>query len=254
MSIMSLFSQAFGANTQQAQQPANQQQTPGAGQPGNIPQGSDNQNGVNPTVPANQQQELTSPLDQFKDIWQPVETNPNQQASGILGNIDPTKVMEIASKTDFSKVISQDTMAKINAGGPEAMNAMMEAMNKIAQMAYGQSALAASKMVEQAATKMQTKFKDDLPGEFKRLNVSENLRNDNPIFQNPAIAPLISAMETQLTMKYPTASATEITKMAKDYIAGVGQAFNPSAPVTNQNGTPAGSTGGDSYDWSKFLG
>lgn len=248
MSIMSMFANAFGGAQQTA--PATQStQTPGAGNPGNIPTGADNQNGTNPTVPADQQKQLEqSPLDQFKDLWQPVQTDPNQVAAGgILGNVDPTKVMDIAGKTDFSKVISQDTLSKINAGGPEAMTAMMEAMNRMAQVAYGQSAIAASKMVEQAAAKMQDRFKADLPGEFKRLNVSENLRNDNPIFSNPAISPLVSAMETQFAQKFPNASSAELTKMAKDYIAGIGSAFNPAQQTQQTQATSKGD------DWSKFF-
>lgn len=249
MSIMSMFSNIMGAATpvqqQQAATSAMQQQTPGAGNPGNIPQGSDNQNSTNPTVPADQQ----GPLDQFKDLWQPVQTDPSKQTTGILGNVDPAKVMEVAGKTDFSKVISQDTLAKINAGGPEAMGAMMEAMNKMAQVAYANSAIAASKMVEQAAGKMEERFKADLPGEFKRLNLSSSLRDENPIFQNPAISPLISAMETQFAQKFPQASQSELNKMAKDYMLQVGSAFNP---TQSQQATQTQNQKGNE-DWTKFF-
>lgn len=255
MSIMSMFSNAFGAGSQPTTQPAAQTQTPGAGNPGNIPTGAANNNGANPQVPPEQQAALQTPatpvgpLAEFADLWQPVETNSSNPASGILGNIDPQKVMEAAGKTDFSKVVNQDTMAKIQAGGPEAMQAMMEAMNRMAQTVYGQAAIATSKMVEQAATKMDARFKSELPNEFKRLNVGENLRDSNPIFSNPAIAPLVSAMEQQFTVKYPNASSAEITKLAKDYIAGVGSAFSPAAaPTQAEKNASARDT-----DWSTFL-
>lgn len=251
MSIMSMFSNAFGGPTQQP--PAAPAQTPGAGAPGNIPPNADNSAGANPTVPADQiaatQKLPETPMAEFADLWKPSETNPSDSsAAGFLGNIDPAKVMEAAGKTDFSKVISQDTMQKISAGGPEAMQAMMEAMNRMAQTVYGQAAIASGKIVEQASAKIEERFKSQLPNEIKRHSVSDNLRESNPIFNNPAVAPLISAMEQQFTVKYPAATAREITDMAQRYVSGLGTVFNPTkAPEA------AGGGKNTDTDWSKFI-
>lgn len=252
MSIMDMFKSFTGAAPQQ------QQQAPaGTGMPGNIPPAAAGTNPTNPTVPATDASGaavgtnspvVAAPMAEFADLWKPSETNSNDSAAGILGNIDPAKVMEVAGKTDFSKVVTQDTMQKISAGGPEAMEAMMEAMNKMAQTVYGQAAIASSKIVEQASTKMEERFATKMQSEMRRNTVSENLRNENPIFNNPAVAPLISAMEQQFTVKYPQASAKEITEMAKNYISGIGSAFSPQTASQSESSVAA------KDDWSKFLG
>lgn len=244
MSVMDMFRSIMPSAAPQQQQQA-------MPQPGNIPAGAGNADVNNPTVPQGQAQEPVVPLADFADLWKPNPVDPNKPTdNSILGNMDPAKVMEAARKTDFTKVISQDSMAKINAGGPEAMQAFVESMNNIAQTVYANSAIAASKMVEQATAKMQDRYAADLPAQIKRHAVQDNLRADNPIYTNPAVAPLISAMEQQFTVKYPNASATEITNLARQYVSGLGEVFSPQK-AAEKAATEKAAAG---TDWTSFLG
>lgn len=241
MSVMEKLFGAFGAGA-----PAAQPTPPGATPPGNIPANAGATDPNNPQVPP---QEVTppSPMADFADLWKPSETTQETTQQGFLGNVDPQKVMEAAARTDFSKAIDKDTLARINAGGADAMTAMMESMNKVAQHVFAQSAMSTTKIVEAALAKAETKFQADLPGQVKRLSVTENMRNENPIFSNPAVAPIIAAVEFQLQQKNPTASASEITKMAKQYVEDFGQAVLPK-PAETTTGSKSGE-----YDWGKFL-
>lgn len=250
MGIMDMFQNAFGSHQQSNQptQPAAAANTPP--QPGNIPATTPNTAASsaaaapNGTLPANA--DGASPLDQFKDLWQPVTTDPNAPPADSIFNVDPKKMMEAAMKTDFSKAVTPEIMAKINAGGAEAMTAMMEAMNRMSQATYGQAALASTKIVEQALLKAQESYDARIPAMVKKFQVGESLRADNPIFSNPAVSPLISAMETQFTQKYPNASAAEITALAKQYIESTFTAMQPPKLDT----TPAVNP---SEDWEKFF-
>lgn len=261
-SIMSMFNGMFGSQPQQQAQVAG---NPGAGQPGNIPPqagATDNSNSTLPpgTVAAANQNtgtpesgasnnQAAAPLAEFADLWKPVTTEGAAQDTSFLGNVDPAKVMEAASKTNFSQVLSQDALAKITQGGPEAVAAFADAMNKVAQNVYAQSAIATTKIVEQGLAKAQGKFSADLPQQIKRHTVTDNLRQDNPAFNNPAVAPLISAMEQQFTLKYPNSSASEITAMAKNYVAGVGGLFAPQ----QQTQTPQQKQASAGEDWSSWI-
>ena len=73
--------------------------------------------------------------------------------------------------------------------------------------------------------------------------VAQKLKAQNPIFSNPAVAPIIEATTSQLQTKYPDASPAELTQMAQDYVLAMSQAFNPETPPE----TPAGET-----DWSDW--
>lgn len=243
MSIMDMFK--FGGNTQQQQQQPTQQQ------PGNLPNNGGAADPSNPTLPnpaiVDPAKKEESPLANFAELWKPTESKSDPQDNSFLGPVDPAKVMEAAKRTDFTKVVTPEQMQKIAAGGQEAVTAMMEAMNSVTQAAFAQSAMTSAKLVEQALSKAESKFTSDLPQHFKKMSVSENLRNENPIFNNPAVSPIISALEFQLTQKYPNASSSEITKMAKEYISDFGNAVVPK-PQEEQNKNQS-----QEYDWTKFI-
>lgn len=244
MSIMDFFRPQQTATPPQVAQPG---QTP---PPVTTPPGATDP--TNPTVPANSpgtpgEPKVESPLDQFADLW---KIDPNAAAAGKaenLFNIDPAKLQEAASKTNFSQVISQDTIQKMAAGGQEAVEAFVDSMNKVAQATYAQSAMATAKIVEQALGKAQESYDARIPNLIKQHQVSDNLRNESPIFNNPAVSPLISAMEVTFTQKYPNASASEITKMAKDYISAISTSLAPQQPQAPVDPSK------QEYDWSKFL-
>ena len=208
MSVMEKLFGAFGG--QPAPQPAPQPQ------PGNIPAGSGATNPANSTVPEGggaAPEAAASPLAEFAELWKPAEGA--NQPTEMFGNVDPKKLMEAASKTNFAQAIPKEVMQKIANGGQDAMEAFAVAMNTVSQQVYANSALATTKIVEQALKKAQETYDARLPGIIKQHTVSDALRSDNPIFSNPAVAPIISALEQQLTQKFPSATATEITDMAK---------------------------------------
>jgi hypothetical protein len=256
--IMSMFSNLVGGGTPA---PA---VAPGANagqsQPGNIPVNAPNTGtaganaAANGVLPGNQDanpKPVATPLDQFSDLWNNAPTDPNAPANpGIFGDVDPKRFMEAAGKIDFTKVVTPDQLQAISAGGEGAMASFAAALNAVAQSTYAQSAYASTKIVEQALARSKDSFLAELPQHIKQQTVKENLRADNPIFSNPAVQPVISALEAQLTVKYPSASAGEITTMAKQYVDALGTSFAPKpAAPTQANGKPVR----EETDWSAFL-
>jgi len=261
--IMSMFSNLMGGGSGQQAAPA-QPATPGdvtpPANPGNIPAGTPNTgasgtgaapNGMLPALGADGnpiQSKDTTPFDSFKDLWKNDPIDPKAPASGVFGNIDPQKFMEAAGRIDFSKAVTPETLQAIAAGGEAAQTAFAEAMNKVAQGVYAQSAFATTKIVEQALNRSKETFLQELPQHIKRQTVSDSLRVENPIFANPAVQPIISALEAQMTVKYPNASASEITAMAKQYVELLGTSFAPKPPAAPVDRNKKGET-----DWEEFL-
>jgi hypothetical protein len=252
---MSLFQNAFGSGQpQQQQQPAQGQQAAPT-TPGNIPPTAPNTGATPPgaapngTIPNTGDQNPkpdTNPLAEFEKLWQAVDTDKAAPNGSIFGEIDPKKFMEAAGKIDFSKVISPEHLQAISQGGEAAVQAFASALNSVAQTTYAQSAFAASKIADQGLQRAYEKMVGELPTHFKKFHMSENLRGENPIFSNPAVQPVITAMEQQFAVKYPNASAAELTQMAKRYVESLGSAFSPKA----QNaGTQEADTEGDWDTW-----
>ena len=197
----------------------------------------------NGVVPDNVPAAEKNPLDQFNTLW---DTDPNAPAPA--GNytpevLDAAKLQEVIAKTDMTSVLTPELQAKINAGGEEAQGAMIEAMNLVAQQTLMQSTTVANKMMESNSTKLMDAMIAKLPDLVKAQSVNNTLVEQNPIFSNPAVKPIMDASKTQLQLKFPNATPTEITKMTQDYIMAMGQAFNPATPPADIPGD---------QDWSNF--
>jgi hypothetical protein len=244
---MSIFDKLFGAATPA---PAAAPAAPAAPAPGNFNPDATQAAPGNPTVPAGSPPApAASPMDQFNELWQPPTIDP--ATNQPLINIDPKALAEAARKTDFAKIIQPELMGRVQAGGEDGAAAMMQMLNQVAQGVYAQSAFANSKMVEQAVAKAREQFNADIPAHVKKLQVSDTLRQENPVFNHPASSPILGAVESQLTVKYPNASASEITTMAKQYLEGFANAVL--APATAKAASDAAAVKSKTEtDWSQF--
>lgn len=249
MNIMELFRGATPAPA--AATPPTGVNQPGAPLPATAASQQTDNNGVVPAAAAATPNTGTvSPLDAFKDVWQtdPNTPNPADASGPIFDKVDPNSLMQSAGKIDFAKVATPEQMAAISQGGEAAMKANLEVMNRVAQTVYAQSAFAATKIVDQAVAKIQENFDARLPSMVRKLSVNEGLQAENPLLSNPALTPLVSALNEQLVRKNPNASATEIQTQITDYFAALGQAFQPKVPET-----PAAKKAKQAEDWSAFF-
>jgi len=250
MSIGQTIANLFGGASQAA---APQIQTPAQGQPtqpGNLPaqqtpaMASDPSN---PNIPANGNP-APEPvaLDQFKDIWNPVQS-PAADGNKNLFNVDPKQLMEAASKVDFSKSLNPQLIQAVVAGGEDALKALPQLMNAMSQTVYAQNAMTTTKIVEQAVKQSREDFMKELPQHIKLQSVNDSLRNSNPALNHPAAAPILGALQQQLTVKYPNATPTELQQMASQYLdAFAGAMQKPQQP--NQTQANSGE-----QDWSAYL-
>jgi len=248
MSIGEMFSNLFSGAPAAPQQQA---QAPAQPQPGNLPEqmtaGMQSAPG-NVNTPATGNPPPAEGLDKFNDLWKPAESASNGQPNGMF-NVDPKQLMDAAKKIDFTKVIQPAQLQAIAAGGPDAMNAFAQALNSVAQTVYAQNAHATAKIVEQAIGKSQDAMRLEMPGQIKRLNVSESLRAENPALTHPAASPILGALEQQMTQKFPNASSMEISKMAQEYLVS----FSKAMQKPEQQAAPGTSTGSKDADWSAYL-
>lgn len=250
---MSIFEKIFG--TTPPSQPAQMQP------PGQTPQSQGplpGSNPANPTVPAQGSQSATppepnpnaSPLDAHKDVWQTPNT-PTETSQSIFANLDPAKLQEAARKVNFTSVVTPEQLQAISQGGEASINAFKEALNTVAQTVYGQSALSTTKIVEQALAKQAEQFNSQLPSLVKKLSANESLLASNPAFQNPAVAPIVQALQDTLVRKNPNATAAELNQQMADFFGAMGSAFAPKPAAQTAN--PSGNKAAKDEDWSKFF-
>ena len=233
MSIFDIFNRTPAGAAANPTVPGN---TTPAATPGNMPAAADK--------PAGE----ASPLEQFSKLW---ETAPAAGTSPTFTpdfTFDPSKVGEAAAKLDFKKVIDP-AQAKAALAGD--MNAFMEVLNKVAQAGFGQAVTASGLMSQEAAKRTGAATEKALP-EFMRRQAATSGVQENPFFTNPAVAPVMTTIQSQIAATYPNATAAELQKYTQEYFGQMAEAYAAStgqslaaSPVSK---TPKGE------NWENYFG
>lgn len=188
-----------------------------------------------------------SPEDKFSKLWEttPTDSNKQQEPTGLT----PQQMLEAAAKVDFAKVLDKDILAKITAGGEDAAQALVQALNKVSQQTYAQTVLVTDKLISAQVQKAQEDFASRVPDLVKRQRVQDDLIKDNPAFKDPAVAPVVGLIQNQLAEKFPQATADEIKQMAIEYFTGAANKLVP----PKKTGTPSGKKENTDEDWESWL-
>lgn len=215
--------------------------------PGNIPVTNANPSmATNPLVPEASNTATTgsvSPLDAHADLWKNDPTKAPKPAEPMF-NIDPAKLAAAAANNDFLKAIPNELAEKIKAGGEDAVPAMLAAMNLMTQKNFGDSAMATSRIVEDALNKQQAKFEAMLPTLIGKQTLNENLRKSNPIFTHPAAETMLKALTEQVRTKFPDMPPEQQAERANEYLQDFAKAASPQKATSSTD---------DKFDWSSFL-
>ena len=251
MDIMTVFRgmNPFGGTAQKPATPPAPSTQPNPGE--NLQTQQSQQTAPNGVVPGENNPSQQSPLDKHSEVWKTTNTAP--QNKPIFDGLDPEKLREAVAKNDFSRVLSPDTLAKIKAGGDDAVAGFSEGMNALGQSLFTQQTLATTKIVEQALEQQRKQFETMIPTLVRRASSADSLGAENPAFKHPAVQPIVEALRSQFLTKNPNATAAEINEQIKEVMGGIGQAFAPqvSDSGSGQNLRTRGQA--KDQDWSVFL-
>ncbi len=187
-------------------------------------------------------------LDSYKELWKDT-SDPNAKPvdNRVFGDIDGAAILREAQKIDFTKVITPELHSAIQAGGEAGTNALIQALNAVAQQTHAQGANAAALIAEQAVAKAKEQFTASLP-ELMRKQDTNNLVAEDPILSHPAAAPMVAGLVTQLQSKFPTATPAELKQHAQDYFVH----FSKSMLGTGLDEV-ANSKSKNDTDWVEFF-
>lgn len=237
MSILDIFRKPEPQQQQQQQPPAGSQHAqanPTVPNQSNTPI-------QNPTV---QDPNPQSPNAQFADLW---KIEPTQQPSAPNFRIDPEQLQQVSGKLDFVKSVPREDLAKVAAGGEEAVEAMVNILNAVGRNVFSMNAQFASNMTESGYNNAQKAISTELPTLVKKQLSQQELFESNAKLRDPALQPLVLAIQSQVTQKYPNASPSEVNAMVSRYFSEtVAGAFAKPAEENKQKDDGA-------FDFSSFL-
>lgn len=194
-----------------------------------------------------------SPEVDYSKLWEPNKDNNGPADLGAFSfNMDPAKIDQTIGQLDFTKAVTPEMVAKIAAGGTEAVSAMLAAMNLVGQQSMKAALTASVKVTETGIQTSGQRLKDNLPGLVRNEAVSGALREDNPLFNDPSTAPMMEVLTQQMAQKFPQASPQEVREHAKRYMLNfAGQAAKfTGKQVVDMPTVPAGQKQVQ-MDWSQ---
>lgn len=229
---------------------------PTPAQPGTVAPNPGGSQTVNPTVPSGTTPQSDgslgaipaagtgekSPLADYADLWKIDPKTPVAKTLTPQFNLDQAKINEAAAKIDFTQGLDPAELTKASKGDQAALAGII---NKAAQAGFATALQANGSLLKQALTEQEKVFRESvMPDILRKHEISTGLRNENPLFANPAAAPMLTMLENQFAIKYPTASPQEITEHAKAYfsefatqlITGAGGQVLPKATVAQNAG------------------
>ena len=211
--------------------------------------------GSNPAFPATGTGDK-SPLDGFKELW---STDPNAKPPSPLTpsmKVDPAALQATIAKIDYTKVIPADILQKMQAGDGTAF---MTALDLVAKANLQSSSQAAASMIEANTAKFAETFtQEHLPRMMREAAVRQAIE-PNPVFENPAIQPLMLGVSQQMAQKFPNATPAQINDHVKEYMQGMAEALvtGSGATITKKTDTTSGQRGPhgvEPADWQSFFG
>lgn len=168
-----------------------------------------------PIVPATDDK-TKSPLSGFANLWENDGKNNSGTQDQPLFNVDPAKLLESAKTINFAGSIPAELATKALGGDVQAFS---QAINAVTQTAYAHAVFASTQMIEEALKRHTSKFTKMFPGMVRQVMLRDSTAsNKNPVFSNPATAPLLKGLMQQMAQKHPTASTAQLQDMAETYL------------------------------------
>lgn len=205
-----------------------QQQPAGNTQPtGNttVPSDANNPNGGNaqnqPLALADRTGDK-SPLDNYKDLWQPIDPAKSPPSPSLVPDLtlDPTKLMEAAKRVDFTQGLDPELVKKA-LGGDSA--SLLQVLNAAGATGLAQAANIASTITTQALTRQEATLRDHFVPDIlrrERVNNAMNGEQMGKLMADPAAAPLLRVLTEQLSKANPNSPADAIRDKAMEYLTG----------------------------------
>lgn len=250
MSFLTSVSNAVaGSDGGQQGNPGMQQGIPG-GQPGG------HNNDVNAALLAmlggqqqQQQQQEESPEDFLSKFLTPDEKDHKDtpfDPNAIFAGVDPEKLKEAYSKTNYVEGLFTPELAeKIAAGGQDAVTAMAQVMNSMAQKLAFENLQVSAKLTTTGLGSASQAWNQSASTTLRDTNIVTAIKETDPMFGSPLFAPVVDKLKAAIIAKEPNATPQKVQEIAKKALAAVRGNQQQQQQQQQQDDKP--------FDWDGFF-
>lgn len=222
-----LQNQQNGQNNQN-QQPG-QSNTPMVGSAGAM----NNQAPGGNVQPNSQQQQPSSPLDDFNTLWETPtpEQRSKQPKKFVYPKFDPNKVSERVNQLNFAGSIPDDVLSKA-AGGDLA--AFRDVLNTVGRQAFSTGFSANNNLNSEMFNQFDQSISQRIPAQMKGIQNQAAVYSEMKNLNHPAVAPMLNKIVEQMQFMYPDATPEEISTNAKKYMVTMAQLITDNSNANSQ--------------------
>lgn len=164
-----------------------------------------------------------SPLDNYLAIWQNASTGQeqNQQANQLQADVVPLGAEQLQALQQ--KVSTVNFLGGVNpevitaALGGDA-NAFSSVINSAVQQALLQAVRLNGAMINGGFRSRTAAIMDAVPQHVQQALTINQIRQDNPIFNNPAARGILGALESNLASNHPDISPQQASQVAQRFL------------------------------------
>lgn len=181
------------------------------------------------------------PLDEYKDLWTVSAEAPKPAP---LFDVKPEELDRLVGGLDFMQGQSnQDLAQKALAGDSNALAALLNSSGRaVTKTLLGYI----PHIITAAVDKKIGDLNQSLPGQIRAIQATDQIVGEDARFSHNGVKPLIDDLQKRFGVSYPNASAQEINKMARNYLASVSALVAAPASVATQANDSVG------FDFSTF--
>lgn len=191
---------------------------------------------------------VKSPLDGFAALWQTNGngvTAPDFNADAIT--FKPEQMQAIATKISSINFLQGVAPEKITAALSGNAEAFQQVINSAVSTAFLQSMQLNGAMVNTGLKQRSTALLEHIP-ELVRRSLTENrIVADNPLFNDPSVAPMLSMVKDTLIRNHPNLTAQQASEAAKLYLEGMAKAILAANGQQQQTKPTQEETGWDTF-------
>ena len=195
-----------------------------------------------------------SPLDNYLAIWQNDNNGQcgNKQAASFEADVVPLGAEQLQalqqkmSTVNFLGGVNQETITAALGGDA---NAFSSVINSAVQQALLQSVRLNGAMINGGFRSRTAAIMDAVPQHVQQALTISQIRQDNPIFNNPAARGILGALESNLAANHPDMTPQQASQVAQRFLQDFASELGGKQPEAQTGNIQSGG----SIDWSSAF-
>ena len=189
-----------------------------------------------------QQPTEKTPEEELMELMTPTDKDHKDQVfdpNALFADVDPVKLKESFNNINYVEgLFTPEVAEKIAAGGQDAVMAMAQVMNQMAQKVAFDNLQMSARLTTTGLGKASAAWNQSASTTLRDSNIKSAIQETDPMFANPIMAPMVDNLHRMIVSKHPNATKEEVKGLATKMLTvvrGNQQQQQPNNPGQQEN-------------------